>query len=253
MEKISAVIITFNEERNIVRCLQSLQGIVDEIVVVDSGSTDCTEALCRPFGVRFILHPFEGHIQQKNFAVKQASTQYVLSLDADEALSPELQASLREEKNRLQADGYTFNRLAIYCGRKRIHYSGWYPDSKIRLWNRQKGKWDGINPHDYVVMEHHAHIQHLKGDLLHYSYTSISDHIERSNKYTNIMAEEYFRMGRRSSIPAILFKPLWRFMHDYFVKLGFMDGYYGFVICTVVAFSTFLKYVKLYQLYRGSK
>jgi glycosyltransferase involved in cell wall biosynthesis len=253
MEKISAVIITFNEEQNIVRCLQSLQGIADEIVVVDSGSADRTEALCRPFGVRFIYHPFEGYIQQKNFALRQASCQYVLSLDADEALSAELQASIREVKNHPAADGYTFNRLASYCGHKWIRYGSWYPDNKVRLWKRRKGIWGGVNPHDYVVMERHARIRHLKGDLLHYSYSSISDHIERTNRYTGIMAKEYFRMGKRTSAAAILIKPVWKFMRDYFIKRGFLDGYYGFVICAIVAFSTFLKYAKLNQLYRDQK
>ena len=140
MIKLSSVIITFNEERNIGRCIESLAGIADEIVVVDSGSTDDTEAICRSFGVKFIEHTFEGYGEQKNFAVSHCSFEYILSLDADEALSIELKESISALKNKWDKDGYSFNRLTNYCG-KWVHYCGWYPDSKLRLFKKNKGKW----------------------------------------------------------------------------------------------------------------
>ncbi|MTI29248.1 glycosyltransferase family 2 protein, partial [Cytophagales bacterium RKSG123] len=152
MKKISAVIITYNEEKNIQRCLESLKGVVDEIVVVDSLSTDNTKKICEKFDVHFIENPFEGHIEQKNYAMGCARNDYVLSLDADEALSPKLKESILKVKENWTADFYSFNRLNNYCGQW-IRHSGWYPDKKIRLWDRRKGKWGGKNPHDNVVMK----------------------------------------------------------------------------------------------------
>ncbi|MDR3188706.1 MAG: glycosyltransferase family 2 protein, partial [Prevotellaceae bacterium] len=188
MKKISAVIITYNEERNIARCLQSLQGVADEIMVVDSGSTDKTEEICRQLGVTsFIRHPFEGYVQQKNWAMEQATYSHILSLDADEALSDELKKSILEVKESWTADAYKFNRLTSYCG-KWIRHCSWYPDVKLRLWDRRKGRWGGVNPHDKMVMERDASVIHLKGDLLHYSYHNVSDYILQVNKFTEIGA-----------------------------------------------------------------
>ena len=132
--QISAVVITFNEERNIKRCLKSLVGVADEIVVVDSYSTDRTEEICRSFNARFIKHRFEGHIQQKNWAILQASSPYILSLDADEALSDNLRTSILRAKENWTHDGYYFNRLTNYCG-KWIRHTSWYPSRKLRLWD----------------------------------------------------------------------------------------------------------------------
>ncbi|MFN9801337.1 MAG: glycosyltransferase family 2 protein, partial [Bacteroidota bacterium] len=147
MPTISAAIITYNEEKNIRRCLESLQGVADEIVVVDSGSTDSTAALCSAYGVRILVHPFEGHIQQKNYALNQCTGDWILSLDADEALSPELRASVLRVKNHLTSPAYQVNRLTNYCGHW-VRYCGWYPDRKVRLVQRGKARWTGVNPHD---------------------------------------------------------------------------------------------------------
>ncbi|MDR3366953.1 MAG: glycosyltransferase family 2 protein [Prevotellaceae bacterium] len=246
--EISAVIITYNEEKNIARCLQSLQGVADEIIVVDSGSTDRTEEICREFGVTsFIYHPFEGHIQQKNWAMEQAAHSHILSLDADEALSNELKKSILEVKESWTADAYEFNRLTCYCG-KWIRHCGWYPDAKVRLWDRRKGRWGGVNPHDKIVMENSESVTRIKGDLLHYSYYSISEHILQLNKFTEVGAREYLKKGKKVSVMKIIYKPVWKFIRDYFVKLGVLDGYYGFIICAISAFATFVKYVKAKQL-----
>src|SRR3954465_7519353 len=147
MLPLSAVIITFNEEKNIARCLDSLIGIVDDVVVIDSFSTDKTEEICKSKGVRFIQHVFEGHIQQKNWAITQAKFPHILSLDADEALDETLKQSILLLKNNWQKDGYYMNRLTNYCG-KWIRHCGWYPDKKLRLWDSRKGHWTGTNPHD---------------------------------------------------------------------------------------------------------
>ncbi|MCH8317965.1 MAG: glycosyltransferase family 2 protein [Bacteroidetes bacterium] len=245
MKKISAVIITYNEERNIGRCLDSLEGIADDIVVVDSFSTDKTGKICKAKGVRFVQNKFEGHIEQKNYAITQAQYPHILSLDADEALSEKLKKSILEVKAGWQYDGYYINRLTNYCG-KWIRHCGWYPDRKLRLWDSAKGKWGGINPHDKFEMAAGSVTSNLKGDLLHYSFYSIKDHITQVNKFTDISSDALLKKGLKSSLFKIIFNPIVKFTRDYFFKLGFLDGFYGLVICTISAHAKFLKYVKAY-------
>ena len=158
---LSAVIITKNEEKNIARCLDSLSNIADEIVVVDSYSTDKTEEICLNYNVRFIKHHFEGHIEQKNYALSQTTYQHVISLDADEALDEVMQNSILEVKKEWSFDGYSMNRLTNYCG-KWIWYGNWYPDTKLRLWDKSKGQWGGLNPHDKFMMEPWGQNQKIK-------------------------------------------------------------------------------------------
>jgi len=247
MQKISAVIITYNEEQNIERCLNSVKDIADEIVVVDSFSTDKTEEICKSFDVNFIKHAFEGHIEQKNWAITQASNPYVLSLDADEELDKTLKNSILEAKQNWKFDGYSFNRLTNYCG-KWIKHTGWYPDKKLRLWDSRKGEWKGQNPHDRYEMRKEAKIRHLKGDLLHYSYYTIHQHIEQVNKFTEIAANAAIQEGKRTNLFKILLHPLWKFIRDYFFKLGILDGYYGFVISIISSHATFIKHLKIREL-----
>lgn len=249
---ISVVIITFNEEKNIGRCLESVKNIADEIVVLDSFSTDKTEEICLRHGARFFQHPFDGHIEQKNRAITYATYPHILSLDADEVLSLELEQSIKAVKENWQADGYYFNRLTNYCG-KWIRHCGWYPDRKLRLWDSRKGKWGGVNPHDKYMLEPNAKQVFLKGDLLHYSYSSIAEHSRRSDNYSNIAAKAGFERGKRSTIFKIWLYPKWRFFRDYIIKLGFLDGFYGYLICKVNASTTFQKYVKIRQMRIDSK
>jgi len=244
MVKISAVVITYNEEMNIARCIDSLWAVADEIVVVDSYSTDRTKEICLQKGVRFMEHPFAGHIEQKNYALDQAAHDYVLSLDADEALSLELTRSILEVKQNWQADGYTMNRLSSYCGQW-IRHCGWYPDRKLRLWQRSKGHWGGRNPHDKVMMQESASIRHLNGDLLHYTYHTISQHIQQVDFFTEIMAKEAVARGKKASLFKIIFSPIFKFFHSYVIKLGWLDGYYGWVVSIISAHATFVKYVKM--------
>ncbi len=248
--KISAVIITYNEEANIERCLDSLEGTADEVLVVDSFSSDRTADICKSKGVDFIQHPFDGHIEQKNYALSCASNDYVLSLDADEALSEELIQSIQAAKQDWTEDGYSVNRLTNYCG-KWIRHCGWYPDTKIRLWDRSKGHWGGVNPHDHVVMDEPIRIRHLSGDLLHYSYPTIRDHISQINSFSDIAARAAFEKGRQSNLALdICLNPTLTFFKKYFLKLGLLDGYEGFVISISTAYGKFLKYIKLRELER---
>lgn len=250
MPSISVVIITFNEEQNIQRCLDSVKAIADEIVVVDSFSNDRTEEICRNNDVHFVQHKFEGHIQQKNYSLTQARYDIVLSIDADEALSPQLNESILQVKNHWDADGYTMNRLTNFCG-KWIKHCSWYPDAKLRLWNKNLGTWGGTNPHDKFIMSKDAKIKHLKGDLLHYSFYTIDQHINQINKFSSIKAEGLFRKGKKANCFKIIFSPIITFIRMYFVRLGFLDGYYGYVICRNSAHSNFLKYAKLKSLYKN--
>lgn len=250
--RISAVIITYNEEKNIRRCLESLEGVADEIIVVDSYSTDRTEEICKPFGVKFIRHRFFGHIEQKNWAILQASSSYILSMDADEALSKELRSSILKVKKDWSGDGFLFSRLNSYCG-KWIRSTSWYPDRKLRLWDSRLGAWGGMNPHDIFILKKGSTQKRLKGDLLHYTYYSVSEHVEQINSFSTIISEAYFKSGKRSRRYRILLNPLWRFFKDYIVKRGFMDGHYGFVISVNSAYEVFLKYVKLKNLHKNHR
>jgi glycosyltransferase involved in cell wall biosynthesis len=252
MNKLSVVVITLNEEHNIGRCLESVKNVADEIVVVDSFSTDRTEEICRLYGAQFIQHKFEGHIEQKNWALSQAHHKLVLSIDADEALSRELEESILLLKLNVACDGYYMNRLTNYCG-KWIRHCGWYPDRKLRLFSSEKGKWGGMNPHDKFDFHAKSETGFLKGDLLHYSYYSVEEHYKQVEYFTTISAKAYFIEGKKSNLLKIIFSPLIKFIHGYFIKMGFLDGHYGFVICRISAKATFLKYVKLKELLKKSK
>ena len=252
--KISAVIITKNEERNIVRCLESLQGVADEIVVVDSGSTDCTEELCRGFELRFENHEWEGYSEQKNYANSLASNDWILSIDADEALSEELRQSLLKLKQTQVPDNQVFavNRLTNYCGHW-IHHCGWYPNRKIRLFNRTKKQWTGTIHEILTDTAEPTETQLLAGDLHHYSYHTVEDHIRQADKFTTLTAQEAYEKGKKASVVAIVFRPRWKFFRDYIFKGGFLDGYAGYQVCKISAFATFLKYSKLRMLHKNNK
>ncbi|MCX6232906.1 MAG: glycosyltransferase family 2 protein [Bacteroidetes bacterium] len=252
MIKISAVIITFNEERNIQRCISSLHAVADEIVVVDSFSTDKTAEICNSIGVKFFQTKWDGYAKTKNYGNNLAEFDYILSIDADEVLAEALKKEIIEFKNSNNPkDAYRFNRLTNYCG-SWIYHCGWYPDTKLRLWNKQRGKWEG-NIHEEVIMLKDSTIASFKGDLLHYSYFSIQQHINQANKFTDLTAMEAYRKGKKASIFKIIFSPWVKFIRDYFLKLGFLDGYHGFIICKISAFASLLKYMKLKELHQNNK
>lgn len=253
MTPFSVVIITYNEEKNIGRCLESVKDVADEIIVVDSMSTDGTKAICASYGVTFIEQPFLGYIEQKNFAMNSASNNYVLSLDADECLSDELKKSiLTEKQNGFTFDCYRMNRLSSFCGQW-IKHGTWYPDRKIRLINRQKGKWGGVNPHDKIVMIEDASLKQLRGDMLHYTYETIDQIMAQTNKFTTIQSKAMFEQGKRSNVIKLVVSPLTAFISSYIIKRGFLDGYNGFIIARFASHATLAKYAKLLHLQRKMK
>jgi glycosyltransferase involved in cell wall biosynthesis len=244
---ISATIITYNEARNIARCLASLEGIVDEIVVVDSYSTDETQAICADYGVKFVQNTFNGHIEQKNFAIAQTKFEWILSLDADEALSIDLRFFLLKTKENANFSPIFMNRLNNYCGQW-IYHCGWYPDRKLRFFNKKTAQWAGTNPHDKIELFDKTKTILAKGDILHYSYYTIEEHEEKSKKYAKIAAQALFQKGHNSSWLLIVFSPIFKFLRDYCFKLGFLDGWAGFKICYISAKVNYWKYKTLYKL-----
>lgn len=242
--KLSLVIIAFNEEDKIEQCIKSAEGLVDEILVVDSYSNDNTVEIARKTGARVIQNKFEGHIEQKNFALANASHQYILSLDADEALSKDLYSSIEQIKKKWQADAYSMNRMTSYCG-KWIKHGTWYPDKKTRLFKKSAGEWKGKNPHDKFTPEKNIKTVHLKGDILHYTMDSISDHLKQMDYFTEIMARDLHKEGKKAGYLKLLISPIVKFIKGYIIKLGFLDGYYGFIIAMNSAHAAFLKYAKL--------
>jgi len=251
MNKISAVVITYNEEKNISRCLNSLIDVADEIVVVDSFSTDKTEEICKQYNVRFFKNEFKGYGEQKKFAVNLCTYDYILSLDADEALSDELKNEIHKIKENFNADGYVINRLNYYCGKWLNHV--FYPDKKLRLWNRKKGNWNLEQLHEEVEMESNAKIKTLKGNILHYTYYTISEHIDQINKFSSLSARIKFRENKKIPFLLTLLRVKFVFIKFYFLKFGFLDGYYGFIASCMKAFETFVKDIKLSELNKNKE
>lgn len=252
MPKISAVIITYNEELFIDKCLASLNGIADEIVVVDSFSTDATEEICKKYNARFIKHAFEGYRDQKNFALQLASYKHIISLDADEALSDTLRNSIIAIKDRWEYDGYLFNRRSNYCG-KWIHHSEWYPDRQLRMFYVDHGKWGELNLHEKFIMSNGATIGRLNGDLLHWPFASLDDHKEKMRKYSVLGAEEFHKAGRKANFFTPYIHRFWGFFRSYIINRGFLDGRSGFLICSLYSKSTFNKYKRLRLLNKSVK
>ncbi len=244
--RLSVVIITFNEEKNIGRCIDSVKNVADEIIVVDSCSTDKTAEIAKSKGVRVILQPFLGYVEQKNMALEVATNDFVLSLDADEALDKTLEASILDAKKDFDFKGYSMNRCTNYCG-KFIRHGAWYPDRKLRLIDKKNAYWGGDNPHDKLIMKDEGPIKHLKGDILHYSYNSIEEHVQQNNKFSTISAETYFKRGKKTNVFKMIVHPFWAFFLGYFLRGGFLDGFYGFVVALHVAHLSFLKHAKLYH------
>jgi glycosyltransferase involved in cell wall biosynthesis len=250
MIRISAVIITFNEQDHIERCLQSLLW-ADEIVVVDSGSTDQTPAICRKYRVRLLEHPWEGFVRQKIFATAAAANDWIFSIDGDEEVSE----SLRQEIERIkastpQAAAFRMPRKMFYLG-KWIKHGSWYPDYKIRLFNRQQGRWAGLEVHEY--WQPAGRCEKLGGDLLHYSYKNLADHLHKMNNLTTQAAREMQQKGVKPYLRNILGRPCGKFLKSYFIQAGFLDGFTGLIIALLGSYYVLLKYLKLWELQRSLK
>lgn len=245
-QKISACVTTFNEEHNIRRCLESL-GWCDEIVVVDSFSTDRTVELCRAYTDRVYQHQWLGYIGQKNLIRKMAQHPWILFVDADEEVSPALRDEIvaELERNDGAIAGYQFPRMVNYMG-KWIRHGEWYPDVKLRLFLKDRGRSGGQEPHDQVFVN--GSVKMLKGHLWHYTYDDLHDHLETMNRFSSITAQEKFRAGTRFGWTDFLLRPPFRFLKAYVLRRGFLDGKRGFIIALVAAFGVCMKYAKLWEL-----
>jgi len=243
MLKISVLVITLNEENNIGRCLASVAGIADEIIVIDSFSTDNTVAIAESYGAQVIQQAFIGYGQQKNMGSSLARNSWILSLDADECLTPELKTAISTIAETTTYPAFEIARLTSYCGQW-IRYCGWYPDKQTRLYNRTKGNWIEQKVHEYWQPTHNEKKGRLRGNLLHYSFTSTAAHLKKIEKYTDLSAQEAFRKRKNASLFKLIFSPFWHFFTDYFIRLGFLDGYYGYIICRLSAYAAFLKCLK---------
>jgi glycosyltransferase involved in cell wall biosynthesis len=244
--KISAVIVASNEERNIARAVASLLACADEIVVVDSGSTDRTREIAAALGARVIEEPWRGYAAQKNFAASVAAHPYILSIDADEELTPALAAEIAALKAKPpQFDAWTMPRLARYLGRW-IHHSGWYPDRKVRLYHRDRATWHGDYVHESVQLSRDISgtTGHLNSDLLHFTCDSLSQHLRTLDRYTSLAAQQLTAAGKPIPFRRLVIDPPWTFLRSYILQRGFLDGSHGFVIAAMASFYTFTKYAK---------
>lgn len=249
---LSAVIITYNEEQNIGRCLQSLVGIADEIIIVDSASTDNTCSIAEKYGAKIIQHPFAGFAAQKNFAAQSATHNWVLSLDADEVLSEELKSAILQVKNKAAYEAYFLKRSTNFCGTF-IRHGSWYPDKQCRLWDKTKGDWQGTIHEKWRLFEPHKKYGTLSGDLLHYSFNSISDYLNMTERYTTLSAQEALQKGKNVSLLKLILGPKFKFIQDYIIRLGFLDGYAGYIAYRLAANMAFVKYSKIRAAFKNKQ
>ena len=239
--KISATLITYNEERHIARAIESLR-CADEIVVVDSGSTDRTIEIAGKLGARIVEHPFKGYAEQKNYAAEQAENDWILAIDADESLSEGLEGEiLQVKKSGPDYDAYTVPRLAQYLGRWILH-SGWHPDRKVRLYDRRRARWAGDFVHETVQVD--GRVGHFRSNLLHFTCDSLSEHLRTMDRYTTLAAEQLVSQGGKIGWSKLLLDPPWTFFKTYVVDCGFLDGAEGLAIAYMAAIYNFLKYAK---------
>ncbi len=248
--KISAAVITLDEEENLGRCLASLLGVADEVVVVDSGSTDGTERVAREAGAVFVAQRWLGYGPQKNHAAERTSHDWVLSLDADEALSDPLrEAILRLKAEGPRADAYEVSRLNSYCGRF-LRHSGWYPDRKVRLWRKGAARWAEATIHELADVAPGMRVERLAGDLLHYTIKDRAQHLRTIERFTTLSAESLLREGRAGEAWKRFVSPAASFLRGYVLKAGFLDGRAGWDVCRLSAYASWLKYEKLRRLAR---
>lgn len=253
--KISAVIIAFNEQENIADAVKSVDW-ADEILVVDSESTDKTVSIAQSLNAKVLIKKWQGFSKQKQFAVDRAAHDWIFSLDADERVSGDLREKIAELKNRPQnrlADGYKISRLTFYLNRP-IRHGGWYPDWQLRFFNRQKGKWKDVLVHESFKMDENARIEKLNSDILHYSIPDAAYHNRMiDTRYAPLAAEQMFNRGRGTSLSKIYTAGLVTFLQTYVLKLGFLDGFPGFCIARFAAHHAFLKHLLLWEMQKKSK
>ena len=252
MKTLAVVIITLNEERNIERCLSSLTDLADEIIVLDAFSSDKTAEICAQFNVKFIQRSWEGYAASKIFANALTNCDYIFSLDADEALSPELLSEIKAEKIKGFNGVYAINRLTNYMG-KWIYHSGWFPDIKTRIFPKEGSYWSGEYVHEELITLENSQRAVFKNVLAHYSYYSFKDHRARADKYSYLTAQKFYAAGKKASVFKPYLSAIGRFVAMYLLKRGFLDGKMGYKIAQISAASNIVKYKALRQLHRNGK
>lgn len=249
--KLSVVIITFNEEKNIGRCIDSVKEIADDIVVLDSFSEDRTPETCRKMGVRFFQQKWAGYSEQKNDANSLAENDWIFSIDADEAISEELKNSILGVKKNFASPYYRICRLTNYCGTW-IRHGGWYPDLKVRFFDRRQHHWEGPI-HEKINIKDEKKIPVLHGDCFHYSYYSLEGHKAQAKHLSELVAKDLFNKKKKACYFKQMTSPFFKFLRMFILKLGFLDGYAGLVIALISSKAVFIKYEKLRKLYKAEK
>ncbi len=246
--KISAVIITYNEEKRLEAALKSLVDVVDEIIVVDRYSDDDTVKLARKYTDRVFLRRWTNFSDQKNYGNTKAKFPWILSLDADERLSPELREEIIRLKEREpEYSGFGIPRRVFYLGRW-VRHTVWNPDLKIRLFRRDKARWEGEYVHEDLVIE--GGVKKLKGSLYHFTYRNIADHLRRMNIFSDLGAQKLYAKNKKCRWFHLTLLPFFRFLKSYFLKLGFLDGFAGFVISVLDGYTGFITYAKLKEIWK---
>lgn len=251
MSNISIVIITYNEEESLEKTIKMARKLTDDVIVVDSFSTDKTIDIAKFYGATIFHRKWEGYSKQKNFGNRQAKHDYVLSLDADEVLSDRLVKSIRNIKDAPKFDAYKFQRTNIFFG-KRIRYGSNKNENVVRLFNKNKITWNGDLVHEGLELKG-ASIGKLDGDLLHYTAKNTNDYLLKSNKYSTLFAEQQFKKNKKPNFIKIYVSPIFTFINEYIFKLGLLDGFEGYFLARQSANYSFLKYAKLKMMYRNAK
>lgn len=247
--KLSAAIMTFNEEKNLDRTLKALADICDEIVIVDSGSTDGTKDVAKKYGARFIHQPWLGYGRQRNVAIEQCNGKWILAVDADEELSPELREKIKEIINgNDNKKVYEINRLSV-CFGKKIKHGGWGTSYAVRLFLKSAGRFNDNTVHESFVTQ--EEIFKIKEDIFHHSYLTLEDYFNKFNRYTTEGAIEYYKKGKKASLGQIVFNPMYKFLRMYIFRLGFLDGVEGFLLASTSSLYSMVKYFKLREMYRN--
>ncbi|MCX7793370.1 MAG: glycosyltransferase family 2 protein [Thermodesulfovibrionales bacterium] len=247
---LSITIITLNEEKNIGDCLESVKW-ADEIIIIDSGSTDRTVEICKKYTDKVFYNPWPGMNEQKALAMEKARGSWILNIDADERVTPELKKEIIDAIKHPRYDGYRFPRKNYFIN-KWMRHGGWYPDHVLRLFKKECAFYGGINPHDKVIIRS-GRIGTLKSPLIHYTYSSLSQYITRQNNYSSAAALELLKRNKRVSAVMIPLKTLWKFIETYILKMGFLDGTHGMIAAIGASYSTFQKYSKLWELQKALK
>lgn len=250
MPPLTVTVITRNESANIAAALESVSW-ADEIVLVDAESTDDTVAIARRFTARVIVREWPGYVAQKNFAAEQACHDWILSLDADERVSPALADEMRSVLQVPPREaGFRLPRASFYLGRW-LRSTDWYPDYQLRLYDRRRARWDGRYVHESVKAD--GPVRTLRGELLHYPYRDIAHHVQTIDRYTTLVAKQAAERGKRASVADVLVRPPLAFLRNYLLRLGIRDGQAGLVVSLLNSYYVFLKFAKLWELQRRSR